>query len=160
MHLQTNHTNPPTSKGEKVTARAHGGPIDIQGVTTAYLAPDFRIQKLETWFDPLEMFRQIAPKGIINKEPRRGEATPGELLDFDPKLADLQRVDSAAYQNLVPMDEEHRQSIGIAFDRASSEGRYEPGEAHAAAPHWTETHAMRDEMRSITPNQCPFMNGE
>ena len=110
--------SPSISKGEKVTARAHGGPIDIQGVTTAYLAEDFRIQKLETWFDPLEMFRQIAPKGIVNKEPIRGGATPGELLDFDPKYANLQRVDSAAYQNLVPMDEEHRQSIGIVLDQA------------------------------------------
>lgn len=106
------------------------------------------------------MFRQIAPKGIVNKEPIRGGATPGELLDFDPKGANLQRVDSAAYQNLVPMDDEHRQSIGIILDQASQQGRYRAGEAHAAAPHWTETHAMWDEMRSITPNQCPFMNGE
>lgn len=25
---------------------------------------------METWFDPLEMFRQIAPNGIVNKEVR------------------------------------------------------------------------------------------
>lgn len=29
-----------------------------------------RLQKVETWFDPLEMFRQIAPNGIVNKEIR------------------------------------------------------------------------------------------
>lgn len=27
-----------------------------------------QLQKVETWFDPLEMFRQIAPKGVINKQ--------------------------------------------------------------------------------------------
>lgn len=27
-----------------------------------------QLQKVETWFDPSEMFRQIAPKGIVNKQ--------------------------------------------------------------------------------------------
>ncbi|KAI9725716.1 MAG: hypothetical protein M1828_002599 [Chrysothrix sp. TS-e1954] len=54
--------------GEKVSVKGHGGPIDIQGVTTATVDESLRVQRLETWFDPLEMFRQIAPKGIVNKE--------------------------------------------------------------------------------------------
>lgn len=33
--------------------------IDIQGVTVAKLNDQFKIQTLETWFDPMEMFRQI-----------------------------------------------------------------------------------------------------
>ncbi|KAK8079886.1 hypothetical protein PG997_007704 [Apiospora hydei] len=49
--------------GEKITAKAHGGPIDIQGVTVAHLNEKFQVTKLETWFDPVEMFRQIAPEG-------------------------------------------------------------------------------------------------
>lgn len=28
-----------------------------------------QLQKVETWFDPLEMFRQIVPHGIVNKQP-------------------------------------------------------------------------------------------
>jgi hypothetical protein len=27
-----------------------------------------QVTKLETWFDPVEMFRQIAPEGAKNKE--------------------------------------------------------------------------------------------
>ncbi|KAK8105959.1 hypothetical protein PG999_009318 [Apiospora kogelbergensis] len=49
--------------GEKITAKAHGGPIDIQGVTVAHLNDKSQVTKLETWFDPIEMFRQIAPEG-------------------------------------------------------------------------------------------------
>ncbi|OJD35192.1 pathogen-related protein [Diplodia corticola] len=56
-------------KGEKVTAKAHGGPIDIQGVTVATVDEKVRLRRVETWFDPMEMFRQIAPQGIVNKEP-------------------------------------------------------------------------------------------
>ncbi|KAL1636405.1 hypothetical protein SLS58_009824 [Diplodia intermedia] len=55
-------------KGEKVTAKAHGGSIDIEGVTVATVDDKVRLRRVETWFDPMEMFRQIAPQGIVNKE--------------------------------------------------------------------------------------------
>jgi hypothetical protein len=55
------------SKGENVTIPAHGGKIDIQGVTIARVSPEFRVQSLETFFDPLEMFRQIAPGGELSR---------------------------------------------------------------------------------------------
>ncbi|OCK80062.1 hypothetical protein K432DRAFT_426015 [Lepidopterella palustris CBS 459.81] len=55
------------AKGEKVTIKAHGGPIDIQGVTVAKVDDKVRLQKVETWFDPMEMFRQIDPHGTISK---------------------------------------------------------------------------------------------
>lgn len=58
------------SKGEKITAKAHGGPIEIEGITVATVDDQVRLQKVETWFDPLEMFRQIAPNGVVNKVPR------------------------------------------------------------------------------------------
>jgi len=56
------------SKGEKITAKAHGGTIDIQGMTVAEVDEQLRVTKLETWFDPMSMFRQIAPEGIVNKQ--------------------------------------------------------------------------------------------
>lgn len=37
-------------------------------MTVAQVDDQVRLQKVETWFDPLEMFRQIAPNGIVNKE--------------------------------------------------------------------------------------------
>lgn len=60
--------------GEKVTAKSHGGTIDIQGVTIATVNDKLQVEKLETWFDSMEMFRQIAPQGIINKE-NKGQDT-------------------------------------------------------------------------------------
>ncbi|KEQ64591.1 uncharacterized protein M437DRAFT_14706, partial [Aureobasidium melanogenum CBS 110374] len=55
-------------KGEKVTAKAHGGAIDITGITIATVDDAVRLQDVNTYFDPLEMFRQIAPNGIVNRQ--------------------------------------------------------------------------------------------
>ena len=55
------------SKGEKVTAKAHGGLIEIQGITVAKVDEKIRLQSVETWFDPMEMFRQIAAHGTVSK---------------------------------------------------------------------------------------------
>ena len=57
-----------SSKGEPITAKAHNGLISIQGITVAHVDEQVRVKKLETWFDPLEMFRQIAPNGIVDKK--------------------------------------------------------------------------------------------
>lgn len=56
------------NKGEKVTAKAHGGPIDIEGVTVATVNEKVQLQSVRTWFDPMEMFRQIDPEGKVRKE--------------------------------------------------------------------------------------------
>jgi len=56
------------NKGEKVTAKAHGGPIDVQGVTVATVNDKVQLQSVRTWFDPMDMFRQIAPNGVVKKE--------------------------------------------------------------------------------------------
>lgn len=55
-----------------------------------------QLQKVETWFDPLEMFRQIAPKGIVNKQvvesatdcalAMEKEQTPGSGSNVIPEL--------------------------------------------------------------------------
>jgi len=45
--------------GEKVTCKAHGGLLEIEGVTVATVNDQLQLQKVETWFDPLEMFRQM-----------------------------------------------------------------------------------------------------
>ena len=72
-----------SSKGEKVVAKAHGGPIEIFGVTVAKVDDKVRLQELDTWFDPLDMFRQIAPKGIVNKENMNRKVDPESALDVD-----------------------------------------------------------------------------
>ncbi|KAK9492204.1 hypothetical protein V1508DRAFT_404930 [Lipomyces doorenjongii] len=47
-------------KKQKVRVKAHGGPIDIQGVTVATVNGALKVEKLETWFDPLSMFKQVS----------------------------------------------------------------------------------------------------
>lgn len=69
------------SKGEKITAKAHGGVIDIQGVTVATVDEAVRLQAVDTWFDPLDMFRQIAPGGIVNKEIMNRKVEPSDALE-------------------------------------------------------------------------------
>lgn len=72
----------PDSKGEKIVAKAHGGPIEIFGVTVAQVDDKVRLQDLDTWFDPLEMFRQIAPYGVVNKEAMNRKVAMEVALDI------------------------------------------------------------------------------
>lgn len=80
-----------SSQGEKVTIPAHGKTVSIQGVTVATVNEKVQLQKVETWFDPLDMFRQIAPNGIVNKEvvgseemvERKADAQEGKFSDLE-----------------------------------------------------------------------------
>ena len=42
--------------------------IDIQGVTVAKVNDKIQLQSVETWFDPMEMFRQISPQGVVTRQ--------------------------------------------------------------------------------------------
>lgn len=55
------------SNGEKVRIKAHGGPIDIEGISVATVNDKLQIQKVETFFDPMAMFRQMAAEGNVTK---------------------------------------------------------------------------------------------
>ncbi|KAI1415435.1 hypothetical protein F5Y13DRAFT_156005 [Hypoxylon sp. FL1857] len=59
--------------GDKVTVKANGQLIDIQGVTVARLNGNFQITELKTYFDSNEMFRQIDPEGIAIRDNLEGE---------------------------------------------------------------------------------------
>ncbi|KAK9386011.1 hypothetical protein V1515DRAFT_197700 [Lipomyces mesembrius] len=52
-------------KKQKVRVKAHGGLIDIQGVTVATVNSGLKVEKLETWFDPLAMFKQVSKDGEV-----------------------------------------------------------------------------------------------
>ncbi|GES61543.1 pathogen-related protein [Aspergillus terreus] len=47
-------------QGEKTTIKAHGGLIDIQGIVIAKVNAALQLEKIDVWYDPMEMFRQIA----------------------------------------------------------------------------------------------------
>lgn len=81
LEVETDRQCPIHSKGDKVTAKAHGGPIDIEGVTIARVDDKLRLQAVDTWFDSLQMFRQIAPDGVVKKEPKVGDAGPEARFD-------------------------------------------------------------------------------
>jgi len=69
------------NKGEKVTAKAHGGPIDIQDVTVATVNDKVQLQSVRTWFDPMDMFRQIAPNGVVKNETVDKSMAPADIVD-------------------------------------------------------------------------------
>jgi hypothetical protein len=51
-----------------VKVKAHKGQIEIYGMTVAVVnEKSLQIETLETYFDPHEMFRQIAPFGVVNR---------------------------------------------------------------------------------------------
>lgn len=69
------------NKGDKVTAKAHGGAIDIQGVTVATVNDKVQLQSVRTWFDPMDMFRQIAPDGVVKTEIVDKSMAPADVVD-------------------------------------------------------------------------------
>jgi hypothetical protein len=102
----------PCSKGEKITAKAHGGVIDIQGVTVATVDEAVRLQAVDTWFDPLEMFRQIAPGGIVNKQIMNRKVGLEHALDkVEPPQNDGIKI---AEQHNGESSEQHNGGIKIA----------------------------------------------
>lgn len=47
--------------GDTVTIKAHGKPLDIQGITIAKMDDQLRVTSLETFFDAKDMFEQMMP---------------------------------------------------------------------------------------------------
>lgn len=88
-------------------AKAHGGPIDIQGVTVAHLTDKYQVTKLETWFDPVEMFRQIAPEGILRKDVAAAAAAAGCPIAGHSKVSD----DETPVKDVIMDLEKHHISV-------------------------------------------------
>lgn len=78
-----------------MTAKAHGGAIDITGITIATVDDAVRLQDVNTYFDPLEMFRQIAPNGIVNKQVVDKRIDPSAALDIEVPSQDGLRLAQA-----------------------------------------------------------------
>lgn len=54
------------SKGDTVKIRAHGGRLEVQGLAVARVNDALKLESVDIWFDPMEMFRQIARKQKAN----------------------------------------------------------------------------------------------
>lgn len=48
------------SRGESVKIKAHGGLIDIVGIVIAKVNEGLQLEKIDVWYDPMDMMRQIA----------------------------------------------------------------------------------------------------
>jgi hypothetical protein len=57
-------------------------------VTVATVNDKVQLQSVRTWFDPLDMFRQIAPDGVVKKEAVDKKLSPSEAMDTD-KAAEI-----------------------------------------------------------------------
>jgi len=140
------------NKGEKVTAKAHGGDIDIQGVTVATVNDKVQLQSVRTWFDPMDMFRQIAPDGVVKKEEAPKNMSPAEALDeaqAGVKVPEEQELPDRTIQT----EEEVAQTIA-AIDRKEAEQATEPKSQDLPADHPAVS------MASSSEGGCPFMPGE
>lgn len=164
-----------------MTAKAHGGNIDIQGVTVATVDDKVRLQNVQTWFDPMEMFRQIAPNGIVNKQivtpEDKQEASEEEHKPSTAAEAATSTATSAPTTISTTETENLAQNLNIRaedqVDTVTASGnslddKVEAAQRPTSAPgngivdpaEGSETTAAHEEMSKITPAQCPFMNKE
>lgn len=57
-----------TEPARQITAEPHNGPINVVGMTIAHLSGTFKIQKLETFYDPSAIFDQLALSNNMKTE--------------------------------------------------------------------------------------------
>ena len=56
--------------------KAHGSPVDIEGVTVAIVNDKLQLKKVEVSFDPISIFRQMAGDGSgVSKDKHPCETT-------------------------------------------------------------------------------------
>lgn len=81
-----------------MTAKAHGGPVEIFGTTVAQVDDKLRVQSLDTYMDSLDMFRQIAPYGVVNSESMNHKVGLSDALDADAPNNDGIKIAQAQNQ--------------------------------------------------------------
>lgn len=148
------------SKGEKVTAPSHGNTIEIQGITIAHVNEKVQLQSVETWFDPLEMFRQIAPNGIVNKT----IVDPMPSQDFSAELHGESHDHYVEHSEspIIPkaeVDDEVTDSGALLAENvaAGKNSEIAPGNAVVVPADSAEARATHEEMSRITAADCPFL---
>jgi len=101
------------SKGQKVVAKAHGGPIEIFGVTIANVDDKVRLQAVDTWMDPLDMFRQIAPHGIVNADPNGHQKTIAQSSNTLPDSEQIAGDQHGVDQDQPAIGPDHQGTNGV-----------------------------------------------
>ncbi|KAF2741147.1 hypothetical protein EJ04DRAFT_530737 [Polyplosphaeria fusca] len=148
------------NKGEKVTAKAHGGLIDIQGVTVATVNDKVQLQSVRTWFDPMDMFRQIAPDGVKKKESVDKTLVPDEAIDSERKVEIDQETRPLQTSTTTLPDrtkdaERLVQDTGRPFAGTDSKEAVAPGWSKVSHPNAEASSADAAEQSG---SGCPFLH--
>lgn len=120
-----------------MTAKAHGGPIEIFGTTVAQVDDKLRVQSLDTYMDSLDMFRQIAPYGVVNAEPMNHKVGLSDALDADApnndgiKIAEAHAKNGSDYSQKVS---ENADAKHISNSTGEPADAYVPHQGAAACP--------------------------
>ncbi|KAF1916762.1 hypothetical protein BDU57DRAFT_517046 [Ampelomyces quisqualis] len=110
------------NRGEKVTAKAHGGAIDIQGVTVASVNDKVQLQAVRTWFDPLDMFRQIAPQGVVKKEVVKEGLSAEDVVEQEQVASGVVTSAEQELPDHTVQSEEEAKKTTEEIDRKEREG--------------------------------------
>lgn len=152
------------SKGEKITVKAHGGTIDVEGVTVAKVNDKLQLQSVDTWFDPLTMFRQIAPNGIVNQEivDRKLYPTPEAALDSGDSTEPISTTttDTPSHLKKDQIDvflEKPAEEVHPHPREAESKVQPDAGEGVLAPAESEEVIMTHQEMSNVTAAECPFL---
>lgn len=140
--------------GEKVTAKAHGGKIDFQGITVIKLTDDFRIRALEIWFDPLEMFRQIAGNSGVNKE-AVGRLGKYQLLPGEGPMTHLKGMDDH-----INMEKEASSSTSREEVPTRSQSSNDHARPTSPMDRTGTNHTATFVMSRMTVADCPFLSSQ
>ncbi|KAF2155545.1 hypothetical protein K461DRAFT_290566 [Myriangium duriaei CBS 260.36] len=146
------------NKGEKITAKAHGGPIEITGITIATVNDKVQLQAVDTYFDPMTMFKQIAPEGTVNKEIISEKVDPGTAYDLPSRSAE--QGDGTARKDV---DEHLAEPADVVHPHPKDmEKAVHPsaGQAVAVPAEAQETKITHEEMSGMSAAECPFLNRE
>ena len=94
-----------------------------------------QLQSVRTWFDPMDMFRQIAPDGVVKKEAVDKSLSPGEAIDSPSKV----ELDSAPRPAGTSSELPTRSAEKLAEGAACPFAGTEPAKAKAPFPPTTAT---------------------
>ncbi|KAF1851658.1 uncharacterized protein K460DRAFT_373614 [Cucurbitaria berberidis CBS 394.84] len=135
-------------KGEKVTAKAHGGVIDIQGVTVASVNAKVQLQSVRTWFDPMDMFRQIDPDGVVKREVVPRGVAPADAVDEAQAGVEVPGEQTLPDRTVQTVEE--AKQTEVKMDSESSEA--------SRAQELPAGHALVSENGTGNAGVCPFIS--
>ena len=127
----------------------------------AHVNESVQLQSVVTWFDPLEMFRQIAPNGIVNKaiiKPSPGQTFSSQLHGDSHDHHDEHPESPVIPANAGDVDVVTA-SGATTEEKVAAEKNHEiaPGNTVVAPADSAEARATHEEMSKITAAECPFL---